>query len=146
VRALIQRVSRASVHVDGDLVSEIGRGLLVLLAVHADDDDSQATYMADKLANIRIFPDDDGHMNLSVQQIDGEVLVISQFTLYADTRRGRRPSFVRAAEPRFAEPLVHGVVNRLTGLGVKTSSGVFGAHMDVELVNDGPVTLMLETN
>jgi D-tyrosyl-tRNA(Tyr) deacylase len=145
VRALIQRVSRASVHVDGDLVSEIGRGLLVLLAVHEDDDDRQATYMAEKLANIRIFSDDEGQMNLSVLQVGGEALVISQFTLYADTRKGRRPSFVRAAEPRIAEPLVQGVLNRLADLGVKTCTGVFGAHMDVELVNDGPVTVLIET-
>lgn len=146
MRALIQRVSRASVHVDGDLVSEIGRGLLVLLAVHEDDDDKQATYIAEKLAHLRIFQDDQGQMNRSVTDVGGEALVISQFTLYADTRKGRRPSFVRAAQPHVAEPLITGVVNRLIDLGVPTHAGVFGAHMEVELVNDGPVTVLLETS
>lgn len=146
MRALVQRVSRASVHVDGDLVSEIGRGLLVLLAVHEDDDEKQATYIAEKLANLRIFADEKGHMNLSVIDIGGEALVISQFTLYADTRRGRRPSFVRAAEPYIAEPLIAGVVNRLVDHGVPSHAGVFGAHMEVELVNDGPVTVLVESS
>ena len=145
MRALVQRVSRASVHVDGDLVSEIGRGLLVLLAVHEDDDDKEATYIAEKLANLRIFADDKGQMNLSVADIRGEALVISQFTLYADTRKGRRPSFVRAAQPHIAEPLIAGVVNRLIDRGVDTHAGVFGAHMDVELINDGPVTVLVES-
>jgi D-tyrosyl-tRNA(Tyr) deacylase len=145
MRALIQRVSRASVHVDGDLVSEIGHGLLVLVGVHRDDDERQATYIADKIANLRIFQDAHGQMNENVEQANGEVLVVSQFTLYADTRRGRRPSFVAAAEPQLAEPLVNGVINRLKDLSIATCSGVFGAHMDVELVNDGPVTVLIET-
>jgi D-tyrosyl-tRNA(Tyr) deacylase len=146
MRALVQRVTRAAVHVDGDLVSEIGQGLLVLLAVHQDDDDKEATYIAEKLAHMRIFADENGQMNLSVIDVGGEALVISQFTLYADTRKGRRPSFVRAAEPHVAEPLVAGVVNRLIDLGVPTHPGVFGAHMDVELTNDGPVTLLIESS
>jgi D-tyrosyl-tRNA(Tyr) deacylase len=145
MRALIQRVSRAAVHVDGDLVSEIGHGLLVLIGVHRDDDERSANYIADKIAKLRIFTDGHGQMNENVEQVHGEVLVVSQFTLYADTRRGRRPSFVRAAEPRLAEPLVRGVVDRLKSLSIETCSGVFGAHMDVELVNDGPVTVLIET-
>jgi D-tyrosyl-tRNA(Tyr) deacylase len=145
MRALVQRVSRAAVHVDGDLVSEIGRGLLVLLAVHEDDDEKEASYIAEKLANLRIFADEKGQMNLSVADIGGEVLVISQFTLYADTRKGRRPSFVRAAEPHVAEPLIAGVVNRLIDRGVPSQTGIFGAHMDVELINDGPVTVLVES-
>lgn len=145
MRALIQRVSRASVHVDGDLVSEIGHGLLVLIGVHRGDDERQANYIADKIASLRIFPDGHGQMNENVEQVNGEVLVVSQFTLYADTSRGRRPSFVDAAEPRVAEPLVNGVIARLKGRSISTASGVFGAHMDVELVNDGPVTILVET-
>ena len=145
MRALVQRVTRAAVHVDGDLVSEIGRGILVLLAIHEDDDEKAATYIAKKLANLRIFSDERGQMNLSVADVGGEALVISQFTLYADTRKGRRPSFVRAAEPHVAEPLIAGVVNRLVDQGVPSHSGVFGAHMDVELTNDGPVTVLVES-
>jgi D-aminoacyl-tRNA deacylase len=119
--------------------------LLVLLGVHRDDDERQANYIADKIAGLRIFPDTHGQMNENVEQARGEVLVVSQFTLYADTRRGRRPSFVAAAEPRLAEPLVNGVIDRLKGMSIETASGVFGAHMDVELVNDGPVTVLIET-
>ena len=145
MRALIQRVSRAAVHVDGDLVSEIGHGLLVLLGVHRTDDERQANYIAEKIAGLRIFSDPHGQMNENVEQAHGEVLVVSQFTLYADTKRGRRPSFVEAAGPDVAEPLVRGVVDRLTGLGIPTSSGVFGAHMDVELINDGPVTILIDS-
>jgi D-tyrosyl-tRNA(Tyr) deacylase len=141
----VQRVSRAAVHVDGDLVSEIGRGLLVLLAVHHEDGDREAHYVANKLANLRIFPDGHDQMNRSVIDVEGEVLVVSQFTLYADTRRGRRPSYARAAEPDVADPLISGVVERLCALGIPTRTGVFGAHMDVELTNDGPVTILIET-
>jgi D-aminoacyl-tRNA deacylase len=145
MRALVQRVSRAAVHVDGDLVSEIGHGLLVLLGVHRDDDERQANYIADKIASLRIFADDEGQMNLAVNDAVGEILVVSQFTLYADTRKGRRPSFVNAAGPDVAEPLIRGVVDRLRGMGISTATGVFGAHMDVELVNDGPVTVLIDT-
>ena len=145
MRALIQRVSRASVHVDGDLVSEIGHGLLVLLGVRNGDDERQANAIAKKIAGLRIFSDSHGQMNENVEQACGEILVVSQFTLYANTSRGRRPSFVEAATPDVAEPLVRGVVDRLKGLGIPTQTGVFGAHMDVELVNDGPVTVLIET-
>ena len=145
MRALVQRVSRAAVHVDGDLVSEVGHGLLVLLGVRTDDTDEQAKWTAEKIANLRIFPDAEGQMNRSVTDIGGEVLVVSQFTLYADTRRGRRPSFVDAARPEQAEPLVERVVEGLRSAGITTGTGVFGAHMDVELTNDGPVTVLLDT-
>ena len=131
-------------HVDGDLVSEIGHGVLVLLGVHHDDTDAQATYIAEKVANLRIFPDAAGQMNESALDQSAEALVVSQFTLYADTSKGRRPSFVDAARPEVAEPLVEAVAAKLTALGVSTGTGVFGAHMDVELVNDGPVTLLID--
>ena len=145
MRALIQRVSRAAVHVDDDLVSEIGHGLLVLVGVHQKDGEWEAHRTAEKIAHLRVFSDDAGQMNLSVLDIGAEVLVVSQFTLYADTRRGRRPSFVDAASPEVAEPLVRALAERLSGLGIQTATGVFGAHMDVELTNDGPVTLLIES-
>jgi D-tyrosyl-tRNA(Tyr) deacylase len=145
VRALVQRVSRAAVHVDGDLESEIGHGLLVLLGVHEADTEKQAIYIADKIAALRIFADASGQMNRSVADIEGEVLVVSQFTLYGDTRKGRRPSFVTAARPDVAEPLIGCVVERLRAGRIATSTGVFGAHMDVELTNDGPVTILIDS-
>jgi len=145
VRALVQRVSRASVHVDGATIASIEGGLLVLLGVSATDASKDASYVANKIANLRIFTDADGKMNRSVLDTGGSVLVVSQFTLYGDTRRGRRPSFVGAAPPEGAEPLVREVVRVLTGLGVPTQTGEFGAHMDVELINDGPVTILIET-
>jgi D-tyrosyl-tRNA(Tyr) deacylase len=142
---LVQRVLRAAARVEGELVGEIGPGLLVFVGVRTDDSDADAAAVADKVANLRIFPDDDGKMNRSVLETGGAVLVVSQFTLYADTRRGRRPSFVDAAPPPGAESLVNAVSARLAERGVPTSGGVFGAHMHVELTNDGPVTLMLDT-
>ena len=137
MRALVQRVSRASVRVDGALVSEIGPGLLVLLGVTHDDGEAKADKLADKIRALRVFPDADGRMNEPLGQ--REVLVVSQFTLYGDTRKGNRPSYVAAAPPKLAEPLYERVRDRLDAQG-----GVFGAHMDVELVNDGPVTVLLE--
>lgn len=119
--------------------------MLVLLGVHQQDGAEQASAIADKIANLRIFPDEGGQMNRSVLDISAEVLVVSQFTLYADTRKGRRPSFVDAALAEVAEPLVDAVVEGLRAAGLSTSAGVFGAHMDVELTNDGPVTILLET-
>ena len=145
MRALVQRVSRASVHVDGATIASIEGGLLVLLGVSATDASKDASYVANKIANLRIFTDADGKMNRSVLDTGGSVLVVSQFTLYSDTRRGRRPSFVGAAPPEGAEPLVREVVQALTGLGAPTQTGEFGAHMDVELINDGPVTILIET-
>ena len=145
MRALVQRVSNACVRVEGAVVGEIDRGLVVLVGVHGDDDESDAVYVADKVANLRVFPDEEGKMNRSVLDEAASVLVVSQFTLYADTRRGRRPSFVEAARPEQADPLVDRVCERLADLGVKPQSGVFGAHMEVELTNDGPVTILIDT-
>jgi D-aminoacyl-tRNA deacylase len=144
MRAVVQRVSRASVHVDDELFSEIEAGLLVLLGVKDGDVADQANAMADKIANLRVFPDDDGKMNRSVLDVGGEVLIVSQFTLYGDAKRGRRPSFVEAARPEDAEPLVQRVAHELHALGLNVEQGVFGASMGVELVNEGPVTILLE--
>jgi D-tyrosyl-tRNA(Tyr) deacylase len=119
--------------------------MVVLLGVHASDTEREATYVAEKLSNLRVFPDDDGQMNRSILETGGEALIVSQFTLYADTRKGRRPSFVEAARPEVAEPLVSSVVDGLAAHGVPTQTGVFGAHMDVELTNDGPVTVLIDT-
>jgi D-aminoacyl-tRNA deacylase len=139
VRALVQRVSEASVTVDGEEVARIGPGLLVLLGVRTGDTEAQADRLAQKLLALRIFEDDDGKMNLSVRDAGGDILCVSQFTLYGDTRKGNRPSFVDAAPPEIAEPLYERVREALGAQG-----GVFGARMVVALVNDGPVTLQLE--
>jgi D-tyrosyl-tRNA(Tyr) deacylase len=139
VRALVQRVSDASVTVDGEEVARIGPGLLVLLGVRRGDGEAEADRLVSKLLALRVFEDDAGKMNLSVGDAGGEILCVSQFTLYADTRRGNRPSFVDAARPDEAEPLYERVRSALGAKG-----GVFGARMAVSLVNDGPVTLMLE--
>jgi D-aminoacyl-tRNA deacylase len=140
VRALVQRVARASVTVEGERVSEIGAGMLVLLGVRRGDADEQADKLVRKLLALRIFEDDEGRMNLSVGDVGGEILCVSQFTLYGDARKGNRPSFVDAAPPAEAEPLYERV---RSGLGAQ--GGRFGARMEVELVNDGPVTLLVET-
>jgi D-tyrosyl-tRNA(Tyr) deacylase len=137
VRALVQRVSRASVHVDGERVAAIGPGLLVLLGITHDDGTAEADRLADKLRALRVFADGDNKMNEPLG--DREVLCVSQFTLYGDARRGNRPSYVAAARPEHAEPLYERFCERLDA-----QRGVFGAHMDVELVNDGPVTLLIE--
>jgi D-tyrosyl-tRNA(Tyr) deacylase len=139
VRALVQRVSEASVTVDGEEIAHIGRGLLVLLGVRNEDGVEEADRLAGKLERLRVFEDDEGRMNLSVRDVDGEVLVVSQFTLYGDARKGNRPSFVDAAPPDVAEPLYERVRQALGAQG-----GRFGARMEVALVNDGPVTLLLE--
>ena len=138
MRALIQRVTRASVTVDGEVVSSIGPGLLVLLGVAVEDGEHDADWLADKVRALRVFPDADGKMNEPLG--DREVLCVSQFTLYGDARRGNRPSYVQAARPELAEPMYERFCE-LTG----ARRGVFGAHMEVELVNDGPVTLLLES-
>jgi D-tyrosyl-tRNA(Tyr) deacylase len=140
VRAIVQRVSNADVSVDGEAVSAIGPGLLVLLGVHREDTEEQADKMARKLAALRIFEDDDGRMNRSVADTGGQILCVSQFTLYGDTRNGNRPGFADAAPGEQAEPLYERV---RTALGAE--GGRFGAHMQVNLVNDGPVTLLMET-
>jgi D-tyrosyl-tRNA(Tyr) deacylase len=139
VRALVQRVSEASVTVNGEQVARIGSGLLVLLGVRSGDTEAQAERLAAKLLALRVFEDADGRMNLSVRDAGGELLCVSQFTLYGDTRKGNRPSFVDAAPPEEAEPLYERVREALGAQG-----GVFGARMSVELVNDGPVTLLIE--
>ena len=144
MRALVQRVSRASVAVDGEVVAAVGPGLCVLVGVTHTDDDGVALRMADKLWHLRVFADASGAMNLAAGEVGAELLVVSQFTLYGDTRRGRRPSWVAAARPEQAEPLVGAVVARLRQLGAPVATGRFGAHKAVELTNDGPVTLMLE--
>ena len=144
MRALIQRVSKASVAVDEQTISEIGKGLLILLGVGHGDGEEQATFLAEKTANLRIFEDEQGKTNLSILDVKGEAIVVSQFTLYADTRRGRRPSFIDAALPDVAEPLVRRFVELLREREVPTQTGQFGAHMLVEIHNDGPVTIWLE--
>ena len=145
MRALLQRVSYASVSVDGRIVGQIDRGFCVLLGVTHSDSQAEADWLADKIAGIRLFEDDAGKMNLSLADVGGAVLVVSQFTLYGDVRKGRRPSFIDAARPEQAEPLVAYFVERLRQEhGLPVATGVFGAMMKVEIHNDGPVTLMIE--
>lgn len=145
MKALVQRVARARVTVAGAESGRIERGLLVLLGATHDDDDARADWLAGKVAGLRVFADAGGLMNLDVRDAGGAVLVVPQFTLYADARRGRRPDFVAAARPERAEPLFERFCRSLAGEGVRVERGVFRAHMEVELLNDGPVTLMLET-
>ncbi len=144
MRALVQRASGARVLVDGRVVGEIGAGLCCLVGVTHADDQAAATKLAAKLWHLRIFADENGHMNRSVAEVGGEVLVVSQFTLYGDTRKGRRPSFIDAAAPEEAARLIDELVAELRRLGATVETGSFGAEMAVELTNDGPVTLMLE--
>jgi len=144
MRVVIQRVTHASVTVDGQQVAEIGLGLLVLLGIGAGDDEEKARYLARKIALMRIFEDDAGKMNLGVLDVGGSVIVVSQFTLYADTRKGNRPAFIDAAPPEIASPLVDRFADLLREQGVPVQTGVFGAHMVVDLVNDGPVTIVME--
>jgi D-aminoacyl-tRNA deacylase len=144
MRAVVQRVSRARVRVAGQTVGAIDAGLLALVGVAPGDTEEAAAKLADKLWGLRVFPDDDGVMNRAVAEVGGQVLVVSQFTLYGDTSRGRRPSWIGAARPEQAEPLVDAVVAALEALGAVVATGRFGAHMEVELVNDGPVTLILD--
>jgi len=145
VRACVQRVSQCSVTVDGQVVGQIGRGLLVLLGVTHDDTQADVDYLAEKTTGLRIFEDDAGKMNRSVLDIGGQVLVVSQFTLWGDCRRGKRPSFTDAAPPELAERLYDQFVAAVGRLGVPAATGQFRAHMDVALVNDGPVTLLLDS-
>ena len=145
MRAVVQRVSEASVEVDGRIVGKVGEGLLVLVGVEQDDTEADADYIAEKTAGLRIFNDDEDKMNLSVTEVGGAVLLISQFTLHGDCRRGRRPSFIDAARPETAIPLYEGVSRRLRAAGLPVATGEFGAHMHVSLVNDGPVTVLLDS-
>jgi D-aminoacyl-tRNA deacylase len=144
VRALVQRVIEARVTADGEVVGRIGPGLCVLVGATHSDDDAAAAKLAAKLWGLRIFADDEGVMNRSVADVAGEILVVSQFTLYGDTRKGRRPSWIEAARPEQAEPLVDRLVAELRGMGATVATGRFGAEMQVSLTNDGPVTLLVE--
>ncbi len=144
MRGLVQRVSRATVTVDGEVTGEIGPGILLLVGVTHDDTEAQAAKLADKVWNLRIFDDEDGVMNRSAADEGLEVLVVSQFTLYGDTRKGRRPGYSEAARPEHAEPLVQQVIDELRAAGAVVGTGRFRADMAVELVNDGPVTLWVE--
>lgn len=145
MRVVLQRVSQARVDVDGETVGEIGAGLVALVGVAEGDDETEAARLADKTAEMRIFRDEEGRFNLSLLDVGGEALVISQFTLHADTRRGRRPSFVAAARPEVAEPVVEAFAHGLEARGVRVARGRFGANMQVSLTNDGPVTIILDS-
>jgi D-tyrosyl-tRNA(Tyr) deacylase len=145
MRALLQRVSHASVTVDGNVVGQIGQGLLVLLGVGQDDSEVEVKTLADKIVHLRIFGDDEGKMNRSLLDVGGQALVVSQFTLYADVRRGRRPSFTDAAPPSLAEPLVESFKEAIAGYGLTVASGIFGAYMQIDIRNEGPVTIWLDS-
>lgn len=145
MRAVVQRVSQARVHAGEEIVGQVGRGLLVLLGVTHSDTLEQARWLADKILGLRIFADAEGKMNLGVAEVGGEVLVVSQFTLYGDCRKGRRPSFVDAALPETAIPLYEAFIDAVRAQGIRTATGRFGAMMQVELVNDGPVTLIVDS-
>jgi D-tyrosyl-tRNA(Tyr) deacylase len=145
MRAVIQRVKHAAVEVEGEVVGSIGPGLLVLLGVGRDDTEDDARFLASKIAGMRIFSDAEGKFNLALGDVGGSVLLVSQFTLYADTRRGRRPSFTDAAPPEMAEALVERCAGLLREAGVSVEMGRFRAHMEVSLLNDGPVTILLES-
>jgi D-tyrosyl-tRNA(Tyr) deacylase len=144
LRALIQRVSSAKVLVDEKTIASMGKGLVILLGIGHLDTPEHARALADKIAHLRIFEDTDGKFNLSLLDVNGEAIVVSQFTLYGDTRKGRRPSFIDAARPEIASPLVKKFIENMKALGLRTQSGIFGAHMLVEINNDGPVTIWLE--
>ena len=146
MRAVCQRVSQASVTVDGEIVGAIGRGWLILLGVGPEDDVSTAAWLADKIAGLRVFDDSAGKMNLAAADVGAEFLLVSQFTLYADTARGRRPGFSRAAPPAVAAPLVEQCAELLRARGFRVATGRFGATMAVSLTNDGPVTIVLSTD
>ncbi len=145
MRAVVQRVTESHVSVDGKICGRIGRGLLVLLGVGRDDTEKDADYLAEKVTNLRIFRDDEEKMNLSIMDVRGDVLVISQFTLFGDCRRGRRPSFTSAAPPDEGNRLYRCFVDRLKGYGLKVEEGIFQAMMMVHLINDGPVTMLLDS-
>ena len=144
MRAVIQRVKNASVKVDGEIVGKIGKGLLVLLAVHENDEEEMISKMADKIINLRIFNDSDDKMNLALKDVDGEILVVSQFTLYGNTKKGNRPSFIESAKPEKAIPFYKKFVNYIKEQEIKAETGKFGAMMEVDLVNDGPTTIIID--
>lgn len=144
MRALIQRVSKASVTVEGRIAGSIGHGYVILVGVTHGDSRQEVEWLANKIAGLRLFEDDAGKMNLSINDVGGSVLIVSQFTLYANAKKGRRPSFTGAAHPDYAEPLVSLFADEIQAMGIPVETGVFGAMMSVEIINDGPVTLMLE--
>jgi D-tyrosyl-tRNA(Tyr) deacylase len=144
MRVVLQRVSSASVRVDGNVIGDIGPGLVLLIGIHRNDTDEDMHYVMDKCVHLRIFSDETGKMNHSVLDMGGELLVVSQFTLYGDTRKGRRPGFDQAGRPDMAEPLYERAVARLRDHGLQVATGRFGANMQVDLINDGPVTLIIE--
>ena len=146
MRAVVQRVKSASVTVDGELVSEIGAGVLIFLGVAHDDTATELEYIANKVANLRIFEDEDGKMNRSLLETGGAALVVSQFTLYGDCRKGRRPSFINAARPEVANTLYEQFITLLKQQSIPTQGGTFQAMMDVQLINDGPVTILLDSD
>ncbi len=145
MRAVVQRVSHANVVVEGERIADIGRGLMVLLAAGPRDTPKDVAWMVQKIVGLRIFPDDEGKMNLDLTQIEGELLVVSQFTLYGDCRKGRRPSFIGAAQPDMAEQLVEDFVRAAQQRGIPCQTGCFGANMNVSLLNQGPVTLLIDS-
>lgn len=146
MRAVVQRAKHASVVIDSETVGRIDQGLVVFLGIQPNDGEEQINWMADKIVNLRLFPDDQGKMNLSLFDIEKEMLIVSQFTLYGDCRKGRRPGFSSAAPPELAEPLYRRFIEVVEKLGIRCATGRFGAMMDVELVNDGPVTLLLDSD
>lgn len=145
MRAVVQRVKEGKVIVEGKTVGQINEGLLVLLGVGDDDNDKDLEYIVNKILGLRIFEDENGKMNLSVEDINGELLVVSQFTLYGDVRKGKRPSFTSAAHPSIAEEYYKKFISKCKELGIKTEHGVFGAHMDVSFISSGPVTILIDS-
>ncbi len=145
MRAIIQRVSKAAVHIDGNTHSAIQKGLMILLGVEEADTSEDSEYLVKKISQMRIFPDKDGKMNLSVQDVNGELLLVSQFTLHASTKKGNRPSFIKAARPDTAIPLYEKTAELFKAEGIPVKTGVFGADMQVELINDGPVTVIIDS-
>lgn len=145
MRAVVQRVLNANVKVDGEIVGEIENGLLVFLGIGADDDNKDLDYMVEKILGLRIFEDENHKMNLSLLDIKGEILIISQFTLYGDVRKGKRPSFTNSCQPDIAENIYNQFVTKCEDKGIRTEKGIFGADMKVELINDGPVTILIDS-
>ncbi|OEU80391.1 MAG: D-tyrosyl-tRNA(Tyr) deacylase [Desulfobulbaceae bacterium C00003063] len=145
MRAVVQRVRHASVRIDDSITGQIGYGLVILLGIRAEDTTRDLQWMADKTVNLRIFEDDEGKMNRSLADINAEMLIVSQFTLYGDCRKGRRPGYSNAAPPEIAEPIYNRFIEEIKSRGIKTATGTFRAMMEIELANDGPVTLLLDS-
>lgn len=145
MRAVIQRVSEAHVKVDHEIVGKIHKGFLVLLGITDNDTEEDISWLTNKIVNLRVFSDTEGKMNLSLQEVDGQILVVSQFTLYASTKKGNRPSYLRSAKPNIAIPIYESFIATLTQKGIVTEEGIFGADMKVSMINDGPVTIIIDT-